>query len=290
MSTNQTKAQRRDAARAEALELQKKQQAREKRNRVLVLGGLALAVIALGVAIWLIFAEGQKTPMERVENIPAGVVDQTGIPVGADGAAGTENEGAKTLDVYVDYMCPICGQFEQLNGASITEMREAGDVTLIVHPVAILDRASQGTEYSTRAAASAAWVADRAPEQFNAYHEALFANQPEEQSPGLTDEQLGQIAEGAGVPADVAAGIADGDAADTYEEWVGAATGVAGDDPDVVNPETGGLGTPTVLVDGERFAGWQTVGALTEAITGEAPASDEPSAESSEEPSTEPSE
>ncbi|MCP2264717.1 DsbA family protein [Promicromonospora thailandica] len=286
MSTNQTKAQRRDAARAEALALQKKQQSREKRNRILVLGGLALAVIALGVAIWLIVAEGQKTPMEKVENIPAGVVEQTGIPVGADGAAGTENEGAKTLDVYVDYMCPICGQFESLNGASITEMREAGDVTLVVHPISILDRTSKGTEYSTRAAASAAWVADRAPEQFNAYHEALFANQPEEQTAGLTDEQLGQIAGDAGVPVDVASGISSGDAMDTYEEWVTAATQVASDDPAVINPETGGLGTPTVLIDGERFNGWQAVGALTEAITGEAPPSDAPSTE----PSTEPSE
>lgn len=286
MSTNMTKAQRRDAARAEALALQKKQQAREKRSRLIVLSLLALAVIGLGITIWLIIAEGQKTPMEKVDNIPAGVVEQTGIPVGAEGTAGTENEGAPVLDVYVDYMCPVCGQFEALNGASITEMREAGDVTLVVHPISILDRQSQGTEYSTRAAAAAAWVADQAPEQFNAFHEALFESQPEEGGPGLSDEQLGQVAEGAGVPADVAAGIASGDAMDTYEEWVGAATKVAGDDPAVQNPETGGLGTPTVLIDGERFAGWQTVGALTEAITGEAPAS----GDSSDEPSTEPSE
>jgi protein-disulfide isomerase len=281
MSTNQTKAQRRDAARAEALALQKKQQSTEKRNRLIVLSLLGLAVIGLIVAVVLILNEGQKTPMERVENVPAGVVEDTGIPVGADGAAGTENEGAKTLDVYVDFMCPVCGQFEQINGASIAEMREAGDVTLVVHPVAILDRMSQGTEYSTRAASAAAWVADRAPEQFSAFHDAMFASQPEEQTPGLSDEQIAQIAEQAGVPADVASGIADGDARETYEEWVAASTEVAGSDPDVVNPETGQMGTPTVLIDGERFAGWQTPGALTQAITGEAP-STEPSAEPSE--------
>lgn len=289
MSTNQTKAQRRDAARAEALALQKKQQAREKRSRLIVLGLLGLGLVILVVAVVMIFQEGQKTTMERVDNVPAGVVQDTGIPVGADGAAGTENEGAPTLDVYVDYMCPICGQFEQINGASIAELREAGDVTLIVHPVAILDRASQGTEYSTRAASAAAWVADRAPEQFNAFHEAMFASQPEEQTPGLSDEQIAQVAEQAGVPADVAAGIADGDATDTFGEWVEAATESAGTDPDVVNPETGSMGTPTVLIDGERFNGWQAAGALTEAITGEAAPSGEPSAESSTEPSSEPS-
>lgn len=280
MSTNQTKAQRRDAARAEALALQKKQQASEKRNRVIVLGVLGLAVIGLIVAVVLILTEGQKTPMEKVDNVPAGVVEDTGIPVGADGVAGTSNEGATTLDVYVDYMCPICGQFEQTNSASIAEMREAGDITLVVHPVSILDRTSQGTEYSTRAASAAAWVADQAPEQFSAFHDALFASQPEEGTTGLSDEQIAQVAEQAGVPAEVAAGISDGQARETYEEWVAASTDAATSDEALFNAD-GGFGTPTVLIDGERFEGWQAPGALTEAITGEAPSS---------EPSTEPSE
>lgn len=280
MSTNQTKAQRRDAARAEALALQKKQQSSEKRNRVIVLSVLGLAVIGLVVAIVLILTEGQKTPMEKVDSIPAGVVENSGIPVGADGAAGTSNEGAKTLDVYVDYMCPICGQFEQTNSASIAEMREAGDITLIVHPVSILDRASQGTEYSTRAASASAWVADQAPEQFSAFHDALFASQPAENTAGLSDEQIAQVAEQVGVPADVAAGITDGQAKDTYEEWVAASTDAATSDEALFNAQ-GGFGTPTVLIDGERFEGWQQPGALSAAVTGE-DASSEPSASPSE--------
>jgi len=284
MSTNQTKAQRRDAARAEALALQNKQQSRDKRSRLIVLSALGLGLAVLVVAVVLIFQEGQKTPMEKVDSFPAGVVEQTGIPVGADGVAGTENEGAKTLDVYVDYMCPICGQFEAANAASIAEMREAGDLTLVVHPVSILDRVSQGTEYSTRAASAAAWVADQAPEQFSAFHDALFASQPEENTPGLSDEQLAQVAEQAGVPADVAAGIASGEAHETYAEWVKASSEAAGSTESLLNAE-GGFGTPTVVIDGERFENWQVPGALTQAITGEAPASEEPSAEPSAEPS-----
>lgn len=269
MSTNQTKAQRRDAARAEALALQKKQQSREKRSRLIVLSALGLGLVVLVVAVVLIFLEGQKTPMEKVDNFPAGVVEQTGIPVGADGVAGTENEGAKTLDVYVDYMCPICGQFESLNNASITEMREAGDVTLVVHPVAILDRRSSGTEYSTRAASAAAWVADQTPEQFNAFHEALFASQPTEDSAGLSDQQLADLAEQTGVPADVAEGIANGDATDTYRDWVTASTEQATSAEELANPQTGQFGTPTVMLDDERFDTWSTPGALAAAITGE---------------------
>jgi protein-disulfide isomerase len=273
MSTNMTKAERRDAARAEALAVQKKQQSAEKRSRLIVLGALGLGLVVLIVAVVLIFAEGQRTPMEKVDNVPAGVVDDTGISVGADGVAGTSNEGAEQLDTYVDYMCPVCGQFEQINGASITEMREAGDVTLVIHPVSILDRLSEETEYSTRAASAAAWVADRAPEQFLAFHEALFANQPDENTPGLSDEQLAGLAEEAGVPAEVATSIADGEAAETFEEWVGAATEAAGSD-ESLQAANGRFSTPTVLIGGERFDGWQTPGALSGALTGEAPASE----------------
>ncbi|MBO0610954.1 DsbA family protein [Myceligenerans salitolerans] len=266
--SNMTKAQRREAARAEALAMQKKAQGRERMYRIVTLSLLGVLIAGLAVAIWLIFAESQKTPMERADNVPAGVVDETGIPVGEDGAAGTLVEGAPQVDVYVDFMCPVCGQFEAMNGADLTELRESGEVALVVHPVAILDRMSSGTEYSTRAASSAAWVADQAPEAFAEYHDLLFANQPAENSAGLSDEQLAAFAEQAGVPADVAQGIADGDATATYRDWVTASTDQATSAEELANPQTGQFGTPTVMLDGERFEDWATPGALRTAITG----------------------
>ncbi|GAA1859819.1 DsbA family protein [Myceligenerans crystallogenes] len=290
--SNSTKAERREAARAEALALQKKQQGRERTYRMVTLGLLGLLIVGLGVAIWLIIAESQKTGMEKADAIPAGVVDDTGIPVDDKGAAGALVEDAPRLDVYVDFMCPVCGQFEALNGADINALREEGDVALVVHPVAILDRASQGTEYSTRAASSVAWVADQAPEAFIAYHDLLFANQPAENSPGLSDEQLASFAEQAGVPADVADGIKDGSATDTFGDWVLAATDQATSDEALANPETGQFGTPTVMLDDERFADWGTAGELKTAIEDAAGASgDKPADEGSEdEPADEPAE
>ncbi|MEK8227673.1 DsbA family protein [Oerskovia sp. M15] len=65
--------------------------------------------------------------------------------------------------MYLDYMCPICGQFEEINSASLDEMREAGDVNLVLHPVAILDRMANAQQFSTRSAAAAAYVAEHAP-------------------------------------------------------------------------------------------------------------------------------
>jgi protein-disulfide isomerase len=257
--SNMSKTQRRDAARAEALSLQKKQQAREKTTRALTLGILGLAILGLIVAVVLILNEGAKSTMEKVDAVPAGVIEETGIPVGASGEAGVQVEDVPRLDVYVDYMCPVCGLFEQTNGASLDEMREAGEVNLVIHPISILDRLSLDTEYSTRAAASAAWVADRAPEAFEEYNDLLFANQPAENSAGLSDAQLADLAEQAGVPADVADGIADGEADDTFREWVTAASDDAGSLPFFT-------GTPTVLIDGEKFEDWRVAGNLPQAI------------------------
>lgn len=267
--SNMTKAQRREAARAEALAMQKKAQGRERMYRIVTLSILGLLIAGLGVAIWLIFAESQKTGMEKADNIPAGVVDETGIPVDAAGVAGNFVDDAPRLDVYVDFMCPVCGQFEAINGADIAALRESGDVSFVVHPIAILDRMSQGTEYSTRAASAVAWVADRAPESFMEYHDLLFANQPAENSAGLSNQQLADFAEQAGVPGDVAGGIADGRAAKAYRNWVKAATDQATSDEALANPQTGQFGTPTVILDGERFEAWSTPGALSAAVSGD---------------------
>ncbi|MFB7800833.1 DsbA family protein [Isoptericola sp. NPDC056134] len=268
---NMTKAQRRDAARAEALALREKEQQRDRRNRIITLSVLAVALVALGVVVWMILQQGAKNNVEDVPlaevTMPSTAQENGGIPVGADNAAGTENADAPVIDVYLDYMCPVCGQFEQTNAGDIDEMVAAGDATVVYHPVSILDRLSAGTDYSTRAASAAAYVADKAPEAFPAFHAALFTNQPAENTEGLSDEQLASYAEEAGAPADVATAIEDGTARQTFGQYVHSATQEATSDEALQNPQSGSFGTPTVLVDGEVFGDWGTQGALGQAVT-----------------------
>ncbi|MGE9363654.1 DsbA family protein [Isoptericola nanjingensis] len=266
-----TKAQRRDAARAEALALREKEQQRDRRNRIITLSVLAVALVALGVVVWMILQQGAKNNVDDVPlaevTMPSTAQENGGIPVGADNAAGTENADAPVIDVYLDYMCPVCGQFEQTNAGDIDEMVAAGDATVVYHPVSILDRLSAGTDYSTRAASAAAYVADKAPEAFPAFHAALFTNQPAENTEGLSDEQLASYAEEAGAPADVATAIEDGTARQTFGQYVHSATQEATSDEALQNPQSGSFGTPTVLVDGEVFGDWGTQGALGQAVT-----------------------
>ncbi|ACQ79060.1 DSBA oxidoreductase [Beutenbergia cavernae DSM 12333] len=238
-----SKAERRDAARREAERLRAAQAKREKRNRWILFSALGVVAVLIAVAAVVIIQQANRTLLSDFEGAtPAGSDLHGGIPVGAEGA-GTPNEDAPVVQVYLDFMCPYCGQFEDANAADLDALREAGEITVTYHPVSNLDRLSMDTQYSTRTANAAATVADAAPEAFVPFMNGLFAQQPAENTEGLTDEQIGQIALDAGVPQDVVDTFADG----TFNEWVGLASQQAGRD--------GATGTPTVFVDGEKLPG-----------------------------------
>jgi protein-disulfide isomerase len=85
----------------------------------------------------------------------SGIDQETGAVVVGD--------GEQSMDTYIDFMCPICGQFEEAYGDAILELVDDGTITLNIHPISILDRYSQGTEYSTRAANAMYCVAEADP-------------------------------------------------------------------------------------------------------------------------------
>lgn len=261
------KAAQRDAARQKALEMKAQQEKRAKRSRIIAITGLVAALAVLAVVVVMILGQARPTAADLDPETPlAGItapttaIDNGGIPVGAEGAAGTTSPDAKvTVSVYFDYMCPVCGDFEAANAAPLDELVKAGDITLEYHPISILDRLSQGTQFSTRAAQAAAFIADADPANFAAFHEAMYAAQPEENTAGLSDEEITAIAVEAGVPQATADQIfADGG---KFTSWVTAATAQGTLD--------GVTGTPTVMINGEKVAAdvdLLTAGPLEEAI------------------------
>lgn len=273
-----TKSQRREEARAAAARLREEQQRKAQRQRTIAIAVAVAAVAIVGVLIWVILAQGNRSALESVDLRPAGSDLHGGIPVGADGVAGTTsgaNDDAVVVAVYSDYMCPVCGAFEEVNGADLDELRQAGEIVLEYHPVSILDRYSNDTAYSTRSATAVALVADRAPELFVQFNEGLFANQPAEGTDGLSDAQIAEIAREAGVPEDVAATIESGEylgqQADaegvpleqTFVPWVVAAT-------DQASKDLGSLQTPTIVLNGDVMDvstyDWRESGVLAQAI------------------------
>ncbi|NYI40552.1 DsbA family protein [Demequina lutea] len=195
---------------------------------------------------------------------PAIATTNGGFGVGASGVVGGKDLSTShvRLDIYFDYMCPICGEFEQYRGAEVDALRKAGTADVYYHPISILDGSSSGTQYSTRAASAGALIAQDAPDKFLAFTTAMFVNQPKENSTGLTEAQIQAIATAAGVPADVVAKIP----ALAYTSWVRSATEKASVD--------GVAGTPTLALNGviqdpsknKDDINWSVAGSITTAI------------------------
>lgn len=262
-----TKDQRREQAREVARLERDAHLKTQARNRILIRVGVTLGIVALlGViagGIWLATRPAGPGPVNmasdgilftgtddgEVEAVLTGAVPADGAPVATDPDA---YDVPARIVTYVDYGCPFCNQFETTNGAQIEGLVAAGYATLEVHPLSILDRVFLASEYPTRAANAMACVAAEEPDAFLDANAALFANQPAEQTEGLTDDGIREILDGAGALNDeVSACIGDR----RYEGWVVAATERATNDPDLANPSTGSFGTPTVLVNGVRYTG-----------------------------------
>lgn len=217
-------------ARAEAkAKAQAELRAKERRTTIIIVA-VSLVVIAALAGIIYFIVDASKTPSIGDVATPAGADKTGGILVGSA-------DGAHRADVYLDFMCPYCGHFEEINGSVLASSSAAGDLSVYYHPLAFLDHYSAGTKYSTRAANAAAVVADQSPEHFGAFFEAMFAQQPEENTPGLTDKQIADIAVSVGVPQEVADTFTDG----KFNDWVAAASQQASIDGVSV--------TPTFMID-----------------------------------------
>ena len=248
------------------------QKKRERRNKVFLQGGIILGSLAIIAVVALVLVNSVRPAGPGPENMLSGGIrigqnfeavptaamepGATPTPIPAVDPEDEEEEDAQTIDIqiYLDYLCPFCKQFEDTNSDQIASLIESGAVTYEVHPISFLDRASLGTRYSSRAANAAACVADESPNSFWNFNQAMFANQPAEQTAGLSDDEIVDIVLGVeGIQAgdDIEECIRD----EEFKNWVTEITayasnfGVPGTDVTAIK------GTPTVLVNGVQYEG-----------------------------------
>ncbi len=251
MSSNQksTSSSRRE-------ELRRKQAAaanRSKTAKFAWIGGLSIVVVLLAVIVYSVWPKGGTT----TETSGGAVSSTQGGPIVIGDAS-----AAVTVDIYTDFMCPYCGQFEQACGEDLQKALDAGTAKLAIHPMSFLDQASNGTQYSTRAASAFVTLAQEDTNVAWKFNRLLFANQPAENSSGLSDDQLKALAVEAGASPELAASITKL----SYRSWVESATQAAFAD--------GVKGTPTVKINGTVFSGdLYNSGPLAQAIDAAAKAS-----------------
>jgi protein-disulfide isomerase len=263
-SDGQSRNDRRDAAREKARLQREQQKKKDRRTRVFLQGGIILAVIGVVAMIALILSSSIHPAGPGPKNVASdGIQISQGdialnTPALASGAVPIPNpvnttKGVINIQIYVDYLCPVCGQFEKTNGAYISSLIDNGAATVEIHPIAILDRSSQGTKYSTRATNAAACVANFSPNEYYALHTLLYANQPPENSTGLTDDQLIDLTTQAKVTNQ--SQVTDCIRKGTFATWVAASTARALNGPIPNSNVTKINGTPTVIVNGAQYPG-----------------------------------
>ncbi|MEV0155103.1 thioredoxin domain-containing protein [Micromonospora sp. NPDC050686] len=205
----------------------REQIAREQRRKRALWAGVAAVVVLViaGLIGWSVLRSQQSDTFTA----PPGVNDAgNGIVLGT---------GKVTIDLYEDYLCPACRQFQQTSGATIDQLVSEGKAKVIFHPVAFLNRFST-TQYSTRSSAAAGCAAKGG--KFKEFTDQLFARQPAEGSAGLSDDELIDIGAGVGLNRDDFGSCVR---AGTYKPWTERVTDDAG--------RAGVTGTPTILVDGK---------------------------------------
>jgi protein-disulfide isomerase len=225
----------RAAARAHAQQLREEQaQAARRRERWLRIGiavAVLVAVVVVGAAV-----NATRNQVDTEAALPAGVTEADGgLPLGSADAP-------VTIDLWEDFQCPACADFEATNAPVLEQAVTDGDVLLVLHPLTFLDENLDNMS-SVPAAQALGCTADAGDETALRFHGTVFANQPPETrgEEAWSEDDLVRWAEESGADGTDVRGCLD---EERYAAWV--------DNVGRSGSSAGVTGTPTLFVGGER--------------------------------------
>ncbi|SDD89235.1 DsbA family protein [Actinokineospora iranica] len=221
--------------------------AKTDRNKIII-GVLVVLVIAGAVIGGVVYTNnkknatvGQTIPVHQVSLAVPVVREDAAVVVGKDTAK-------VTVDVYEDFLCPVCASFEDRYGPQLDQQLEAGTVKVRYHLVNMLATRSDPEGYSTDSANAALLAADEG--KFLAFHKSLFAEQPEEGARGWTKDQLVDLGRAVGATSPA---FADGVRTGKYDQLITEAYQKASTTDYLLQDLGDGrkaFGTPTIAANG----------------------------------------
>ncbi len=232
------------STRQKAAEARASAQAAERRRErmIRIIGGLAVLVVVVGIiAIGITQRGGQDTAdatPDANSALPTGVSADTGYGFQVSNPA-----DKPAVQIFEDFQCPACRNFEQTYGPMIQEMAAAGDIGLTYRIMTFLDKNLQ-TDHSVRAANAFGCSIDAGKGE--PYHNAIYANQPESEGAGWTDEELKAWGAEVGITGEAKTTFDQCVDAGTYKGWAALSNQAAFD--------AGVTGTPTIEVNGQKLA------------------------------------
>ncbi len=244
------------AARAEQMRKEREKADRKQRNLISV--AIVLVVVALiAVGGYAVKSASDDRKAETKVINPKGATDDFGIVYTAEDAGGTVPADTKpvSVELYEDFQCPACLQFEQQSNAFLKDQVKSGAITVTYRPFSFLDEnGGSPNEYSHRSTSVAMCALDSGGvTEYVKAHDYLYANQPKEGTMGPENQELFDSFTAAGIKVDESCVLTE-----RFVPWVNKST-AAGRDRGVNS-------TPTVYVAGKKVEA-PTPAALQKAIT-----------------------
>jgi protein-disulfide isomerase len=231
-------------ARERAAAAYAEEQGRARRKRQFLIGGIVVVVIAAAVGIGIAVQNHTSSVNSAAANGP--LVFPSGTVAGGLAIPyGTDQNAKVTLSIYEDFRCPFCKQAETMFNAIYSADAQAGKIKVQYRIVNLIDRNDGGTG-SIQAGNAAACAQNVGNAKFKAYHDILFANQPDETDDAFASNSL-LISLAKQVPGLDGSTFESCVNSGRYQPWVNknyAALSTA---------ENGSVSTPDYLIDGTRF-------------------------------------
>ena len=165
---------------------------------------LVIAVV-LGVTLIMLVPTLLSKQTKSDAKIPASVSADRGYGIVFNG----ELTGVPVIDIYEDFQCPVCAQFEAAQGDYLEKLIADKKATVVYHTLSFL-----GPE-SIAAANAAACSADEG--KFLDYHKMLYLTQPKENSGAWTNASLAAAGQSVGISSQKFTNcVSKG----TYADWV----------------------------------------------------------------------
>lgn len=173
-------------------------------DRKKIVIGVVVVVVLFGAVLGgVIYTNNQKNATEGQDigaNIPTTQQDDAAsYPVRREDTAVVvgQDDAKVTLDVYEDFLCPVCRSFEERYGQDIEEHVKDGTVRVRYHMLPLLNDRSDPPGYSLDSANAGLCAADAG--EFPAFHVNLYDAQPEEGARGWDKQQLAKFGKDLGI-------------------------------------------------------------------------------------------
>lgn len=230
--------------------------AAERDRRIKLLGGLGVIVVVFGIVLaGYLGAKSSQPSADPTAKLPAGALSDTyGFPVAP------VDDAKSTLVIYEDPQCPICKLFEEQYGPGIRQLVESGTINLVYQMATFIDDNLPQSQQASRRASAAIGCALDAGIGIQ-YHDIVFANQPEVEGDGWTDQTLRAFGEAAGL---------SGTKLDTFNQCVDDGTYLGwADNANQYFRDQQIPGTPNLVLDGTTVpdSAMSTLGDLVDYIT-----------------------